>query len=144
MQHRQAASRNTGNNNVSVDYRPTASYSTHANNGFAQEVRALLVPAIHSSGYLTAVVRSFTPPGLSASMGYLELDLFDETDKEWAIGIVFGGRERQLPGLDTWITYPMDPHSLGLEAADFDEAWGVVVGLLDGLRLKEIRLSYGY
>jgi hypothetical protein len=133
-----------------VAYRGVSSYCPISSHNFANAVAEQVVTVIeeYKGGCLN--VRGYTPPYDEGCFpaGFLMLILKQEDLPAICIGIEFGQRDedgnlaRQSFDVNGWLEDRSDPHTSGIYAINFDEAWRIVCILGSRLELQKISLSY--
>lgn len=137
-----------------VAYTKHGSYSAESNHNFAETVALNLVKALKDdfeNEFLD--IGAYTPPydedeiENAVSPEILVLAFTNKHEQDVLIGINFGVDNTDLVRNEfeksEWENAPQDPHSSGIIAANFDEAWRIICLTAAFLKIKRITISYG-
>jgi hypothetical protein len=138
-------------NNVSYPYYGVGSYCPQSSDKFANAVAGQILRLVSEYKGGVMDVGGYTPPYNEGDFpdGFLVITLMLEGAPEVKIGIVFGqcdvDSKPAREGFDAhaWLKAPLDPHSGGIYAINFDEAWRIVCIVGMCLSLQKVTLSYG-
>lgn len=133
-----------------ISYDKRGSYCSFSSHTFAQETANTLSEVLKSVFNGTMEINVYTPPYDSSTTpdGFIRICFWNDQKDYKQIGIGFGQSEiekefRTQFNREQWLKYPDDPHTSGIFASNFDEAWRIVCILGEILKVKEVRLSYG-
>lgn len=135
-----------------IKYLETGSHCPFSSVEFAQKTAGEVVSALGIYQASRMNINVYTPPYEETDFpdGFLRL-LFFNDNLPWAqIGVEFGQTDETDTvvrfGFDrvAWEKDPDDPHSGGINAVNFDEAWRIVCLIGKSLQITEVSISYGY
>lgn len=135
-----------------ANYDGEATGCPYSSNDFAKSVGAAIISTLPVLNNWSMHISAGTPPyesNVNLPAGHIELTLIDPEEIEYTIGLVFAATDdagqvlRQPFDSVNWANNPGNPWSAGIAMFNFDEAWRVVVLLVETLDVKHIEISYG-
>lgn len=139
--------------NKNVTYLREGTHCPFSSMEFARQTTIGITEALGNYRDSHMNINVYTPPYAEGEYpdGFLRLLFYKETEEVPAqVGIEFGQTDDDNNvirfGFDRheWEKFPDDPHSGGINAVNFDEAWRIVCLLGKELKVRSISLSYGY
>lgn len=132
-------------------YNRRGSYCQLSDHDFAELVAASIAEALSAYRGATLDVGGYTPPYNEGYFpaGFIALSFLAEGLDEHVVGIEFGQRDesgdllREGFNPAASLRDQHNPHSAGIYAVNFDEAWRIVCLVARRLRVSRVTLSYG-
>lgn len=135
-----------------IIYREEGTHCPYTSFEFANQTAEEIVAALSEYREAAMQINVYTPPYAEDDFpdGFIRLIFFKENLKTAQIGLEFGQTdENDLVAhyefdRRAWENTPDDPHSSGINAVKFDEAWRIICLVARDLKILHISISYGY